>query len=146
LPDAPLLRVGQEVKVSVSAWPDRTFDGAITVLGAQVDPATRRVWVRSEIRDPEGLLRAGMFANFTIRIAPPFQATAVPAAAIVREGDGSMSVWITSDRRHFEKRTVRIALQQNGMVQILEGVRPGELVVSEGAVFVSNKAFSGSTD
>jgi cobalt-zinc-cadmium efflux system membrane fusion protein len=142
--DAPLLRVGQEVKVRVGAWPDRTFDGAITVLGAQIDPATRRIWVRSEIRDPEGLLRPGMFANFTIRMAPPFQAAAVPAAAIVREGDGSMSVWVTADRRHFEKRTVRIGLQQNGMVQILDGLRPGELVVGEGAVFVSNKALGGT--
>jgi cobalt-zinc-cadmium efflux system membrane fusion protein len=142
--DAPLLRVGQEVKVRVGAWPDREFSGAITVLGAQVDPATRRVWVRSEIRDPEGLLRAGMFANFTIRISQPFQALAVPAAAIVREGDGSMSVWVTTDYRHFEKRTVRIGMQQGGMTQIIGGLRPGEQVVTEGAVFVSNKALGGS--
>jgi cobalt-zinc-cadmium efflux system membrane fusion protein len=142
--DAPLLRVGQEVRVRVSAWPDREFGGAITVLGAQVDPATRRIWVRSEIRDPEGLLRANMFANFTIRISAPFQATAVPAAAIVREGDGSMTVWATADRRKFEKRLVHIGLQQGGMTQILDGLRPDELVVTEGAVFVSNKALGGS--
>jgi cobalt-zinc-cadmium efflux system membrane fusion protein len=142
--DAPMLRVGQEVKVRVGAWPNREFGGAITVLGAQVDPATRRVWVRSEIRDPQTLLRAGMFANFTIRIAPPFQAPAVPAAAIVREGDGSMSVWVTTDHQHFEKRTVRTGLQQGGMTQIIAGLRPGEQVVIEGAVFVSNKAFGGS--
>jgi membrane fusion protein, heavy metal efflux system len=142
--DAPLLRVGQEVKVRVGAWPDREFGGAITVLGAQVDPATRRVWVRSEIRDPESLLRAGMFANFTIRISQPFLALAVPAAAIVREGDGSMTVWVTTDYRHFEKRTVRTALQQGGMIQIIGGLRPGEQVVTEGAVFVSNKALGGS--
>jgi len=142
--DAPLLRVGQEVKVRVGAWPGREFGGAITVLGAQVDPATRRVWVRSEIRDPESLLRAGMFANFTIRISAPVQATAVPTAAIVREGDGSMTVWTTTDRRHFEKRMVRTGLQQGGTTQILEGLKPGELVVAEGAVFVSNKALGGS--
>jgi cobalt-zinc-cadmium efflux system membrane fusion protein len=144
--DAPMLRVGQEVQVRVGAWPDHQFSGAITVLGAQVDPATRRVWVRSEIKDPEGLLRAGMFANFTIRISHPFQATAVPTATVVREGDGSMSVWVTTDHRHFEKRTVRTGMQQNGMTQILGGLRPGELVVSEGAVFVSNKALGGASD
>jgi membrane fusion protein, heavy metal efflux system len=142
--DAPLLRVGQEVKVRVGAWPDRDFGGAITVLGAQVDPATRRVRVRSEIQDPEGLLRAGMFANFTIRIWHPFQALAVPAAAIVREGDGSMSVWVTTDHQHFEKRTVRTGLRQRGMTQIIGGLKPGELMVSDGAVFVSNKTLGGS--
>jgi cobalt-zinc-cadmium efflux system membrane fusion protein len=142
--DAPLLRVGQEVKVRVGAWPDREFSGAITVLGAQVDAATRRVWVRSEIHDPDAVLRAGMFANFTIRLSQPFQALAVPAATIVREGDGSMSVWVTTDHKHFDKRTVRTGLQQGGMTQIIGGLKPGELVVSEGAVFVSNKAAGGS--
>jgi cobalt-zinc-cadmium efflux system membrane fusion protein len=66
----------------------------------------------------------------------------VPDNAIVREGDGSMSVWVTTDRRHFEKRTVKIGLQQKGATQILEGVGPGDQVVSEGAIFVSNKFLS----
>jgi membrane fusion protein, heavy metal efflux system len=124
--------------------PIRNFDGVITVVGAQIDPATHRLMVRSEIKDPDNFLRAGMFANFTIRVSEPFTAMAVPNSAIVREGDGSMSVWVTVDRRRFEKRTVRTGLQQNGMTQIIEGVRPGELVVTEGAVFVSNKAATGS--
>lgn len=139
--DAPLLRVGQAVTVRVTAYGNREFDGVITVVGAQVDPATRRLLVRSEIRDPENLLRAGMFATFTIRIAAPVESMAVPSAAIVREGDGSMSVWVTTDRRRFEKRTVQTGLQQNGMTQITDGLKPGELVVTDGAIFVSNKAF-----
>ncbi len=55
-----------------------------------------------------------------------------------------MSVWVTTDRKHFAKRTVRTGLLQGGMTQILEGLRPGEQVVTEGAVFVSNKAAGGS--
>jgi cobalt-zinc-cadmium efflux system membrane fusion protein len=101
--------------------------------------------VRSEIKDPDNLLRAGMFANFTISISAPIQAPAVPNSAVVREGDGSMSVWVTTDRKRFEKRTVKIGLQQDGMTQILEGLEPGELVVTEGAVFVSNRAAAGSS-
>lgn len=143
--DAPLFRVGQPIQVRVAAYPNRAFDGVITVLGAQIDPATRRLWVRSEIKDPDSLLRAGMFANFTISISAPIQATAVPNSAVVREGDGSMSVWVTTDRKRFEKRTVKIGLQQDGMTQILEGLEPGELVVTEGAVFVSNRAAAGSS-
>jgi cobalt-zinc-cadmium efflux system membrane fusion protein len=139
--DAPLLRVGQAVAVRVSAYGNRQFDGAITVIGAQVDPATRRFLVRSEIRDPDQLLRAGMFATFTIRIAAPVDATAVPSEAVVREGDGSMTVWVTTDRRRFEKREVKTGMQQNGSTEILEGLQRGELVVTDGAVFVSNKAF-----
>jgi cobalt-zinc-cadmium efflux system membrane fusion protein len=139
--DAPLLKVGQPVAVQVSAYGNREFDGVVTVVGAQVDPATRRFLVRSEVRDPDQLLRAGMFATFTIRIAAPIETTAVANEGIVREGDGSMTVWVTTDRRHFEKRTVKTGLQQNGTTEILDGLRRGELVVTDGAVFVSNKAF-----
>ena len=139
--DAPLLRVGQPVAVRVSAYGNRQFDGVITVIGAQVDAATRRFLVRSEIRDPDQLLRAGMFAAFTIRIAAPVEGVAVPNDAVVREGDGSMTVWVTTDRRRFTKRTVKTGMQQNGWTEILEGLQAGEFVVTEGAVFVSNKAF-----
>jgi cobalt-zinc-cadmium efflux system membrane fusion protein len=144
--EAPELRIGQAVKVKVSAWPGREFDGAITVLGAQVDPATRRLLVRSEIRDPDRLLRAGMFATFTIKVGDTVNSTAVPSAAVVREGDGTMSVWVTTDRRHFQKRTVKTGLQQNGQTQILEGVQPGETVVTDGAVFLSNKLIAAPTE
>jgi cobalt-zinc-cadmium efflux system membrane fusion protein len=138
--DAPLLRVGQPVKVRVTAYGERAFDGVITVIGSQIDAATRRFMVRSEVRDPDHLLRAGMFATFTIRIAASVESTAVGSTAVVREGDGSMSVWVTTDRRRFEKRTVRTGLQQNGLTQIVDGLRPAEQVVTDGAIFVSNKA------
>jgi cobalt-zinc-cadmium efflux system membrane fusion protein len=143
--DAPLLRVGQPVRARVTAYPDRAFDGQITIVGPQVDLTTRRFFVRSEIKDPEGLLRPGMFGSFTIDIGTPQPSLAVPTAAVVREGDGSMSVWQTDGSRRFERRIVKIGLQQNGMTQILEGLSAGDSVVTEGAVYVSNKAFGGST-
>ena len=61
----------------------------------------------------------------------------------MREGDGTMTVWVTSDRHHFVKRTVTVGLQQNGWDQILHGLSPGELVVTDGAVFLSNKLLLG---
>jgi len=142
--DAPLFRVGQPIQIRVAAYPDREFRGVVAVVGAQIDPVTRRLMVRSEIEDPEGLLRAGMFANFVIGVGEPFETVGVPNPAIVLEGDGGMSVWITADRKRFEKRTVTTGLRQNGKVQIVEGVRAGELVVVDGAIFVSNKAAGGS--
>jgi membrane fusion protein, heavy metal efflux system len=144
--DSALLRVGQEVRVRVAAYPDREFEGSIVVVGASVDPQTRRIMVRSEIKDPDRLLRAGMFANFTIRVGDPTEATSVANSAIVREGDGTMTLWVTTDRRHFEKRTVKTGLRQGGATQIVEGVQPGELVVTDGALFLSNKLLAGAAD
>ena len=144
--DSAPLRVGQKVSVRVAAQPERTFDGVLTVVGASVDPNTRRVMVRSEIKDPDGLLRAGMFATFTILLGDAPDQLAVPGTAVVREGDGSMSVWVTTDRRRFEKRTVRTGLQQRGVTQILGGLQAGELIATDGAVFLSNKLDMGAAD
>jgi len=136
--DSPAFHIGQPVKVRLSAFPDRVFDGRITTIGASVDPNTRRVLVRSEISDPQHELRSGMFGNFTIDIAAPVRSPALPLSGVVREGDGTMTVWVTADRRRFTKRTVRIGDQRDGYRQILEGVQVGELAATEGAIFLSN--------
>jgi cobalt-zinc-cadmium efflux system membrane fusion protein len=137
--DSPTFRLGQQVQVKLSAFPDRMFDGKITTIGATVDPNTRRVLVRSEIKDPQHQLRSGMFGNFVISIGAPVRSPGVPIDGVVREGDGTMTIWVTADRRRFTKRTVKIGGEHDGYRQILEGVQPGELVATEGAIFLSNE-------
>ena len=141
--DAPAYKVGQDVEVRVPAYPNAVFKGRVTTVGSMIDPNTHRQLVRSEIDDPQHLLRSGMFASFVIRVGDPAHSLAVPAEGVVREGDGTMTVWVTSDSRHFIKRTVKIGLQQDGWDQILEGLSPGETVVTDGAVFLSNKLLMG---
>jgi membrane fusion protein, heavy metal efflux system len=136
--DSPAFSLGQEVQVMLNAFPGRMFDGKITTIGASVDPNTRRVLVRSEIKDPQHELRAGMFANFVIRVAPPRRSPGIPSDGVVREGDGTMTVWVTADRRRFTKRVVKIGSLRDGYREILEGVQVGELVATEGALFLSN--------
>ncbi len=136
--DSPAFRVGQKLQVQISAFPGRVFDGTVTIVGAIVDPNTRRVLVRSEIKDPQHELRSGMFANFVISIAAPQQSPAVPINGVVREGDGTQTVWVTSDRRRFTQRTVKIGIQRDGYRQILNGLQAGELVATDGAIFLSN--------
>jgi membrane fusion protein, heavy metal efflux system len=136
--DSPAFRVGQPVQVRLSAFPGRTFDGRITTIGATVDPNTRRVLVRSEIKDPKHELRSGMFANFVIGIGPPARSPGIPIDGVVREGDRTQSIWVTADRRRFTKRPVKIGEVRDGYRQILEGVQAGELVATEGAIFLSN--------
>jgi cobalt-zinc-cadmium efflux system membrane fusion protein len=136
--DAPAFRVGQPLIVKVSAYPDHAFEGRVTTIGLTVDQNTRRVLVRSEINDPRHELWAGMFANFVIQVGPPVRSLAVPSSGVVREGDGTMTVWVATDRRRFTKRTVKTGLQNEGYHQILDGLRLGELVVTKGARFLNN--------
>jgi cobalt-zinc-cadmium efflux system membrane fusion protein len=136
--DMPLVRKGQKIEIAVLAFPGRVFRGEICTVGATVDPQLHRGLVRAEVDDPQHELLPGMFASFLIITGAPVTAAAVPADGVIREGDGTMTVWVTSDRRRFIRRTVTIGLQHEGYDQVLEGLRPGEQVVTRGAIYLDN--------
>ncbi len=138
--DVPLFKRGQAVSVKVDAFPDRDFSGEIKVLGATIDPATHTESLRAEIKDPTHQLHPGMMATFIIHTGSPLTALALPADGVVRNGDGSFSIWVTTDSVHFTRRNVKLGLLQDGFDQILDGVQQGEQVVTKGAVFLSNMA------
>jgi cobalt-zinc-cadmium efflux system membrane fusion protein len=134
--DMPLVRKGQAIHVSVMAFPGRVFDGEIFMVGSTVDPQLHRGLVRAEIDDPKHELLPGMFASFIIVTGDPISASAVPADGVVREGDGSMTVWLATDGHHFTKKAVKVGLQNAGYDQILEGVGSGAHIVTKGAVYL----------
>ncbi len=144
--DSPMFKLGQEVRVKVMAFSDHDFAGKITAIGATVDPNTHTVLVRSEVSDPGHELRPGMFATYVISTGKAITAAAVPLSGVVREGDGTMSIWLTGDHRRFVRRTVKIGIQQDGFDQILDGLQPGETVVTDGAIFLSNMLSGGGAD
>jgi cobalt-zinc-cadmium efflux system membrane fusion protein len=134
--DFGVLQLGQAVDVRVRAYPDRLFQGKLVNIGASVDPSTRRVAVRSEVADPHHELRAGMSATFVIRIGEA-RSVAMPQNGIIREGDGSMSVWVATGEKAIVRRTVKIGILQDGFYQVLEGLAPGERAATEAALFLS---------
>lgn len=137
--DIPHVRVGQEIDVRILALPDRRVQARIDAIGASSDPATRRVMVRSEIPNPDGLLRAEMFATFRITVGSVEAATAVPTAAVIRKGEETR-LWVEKEPQVFQSRAVKIGAEQNGCIQIRDGIGPGETVISRGAIFVDNEA------
>jgi membrane fusion protein, heavy metal efflux system len=143
--DMPLVHRGQKVRVSVMAFPDRSFEGQISTVGATVDPQLHRGMVRAEIEDTRHELLPGMFAAFVIVTGEPVSGVAVPLESVVREGDGTMTVWTTTDRRHFTRRAVTVGLQHEGFEQIIAGLRPGEQVVTKGAIFLDNFLGAGAS-
>ena len=140
------IHAGQKVNVSTMAYPGRVYEGKITVVGANVDPTLHTLLIRSEVENPRRELVPGMFANFVIRIGDPVTSTAVPVNSVVREADGTMTLWVTTDRHRFTQRKVTLGLQSDGYHQILNGLKQGELVVSEGAVFLDNMLTPGTDD
>lgn len=144
--DSPLLHVGQRVQAQVMAFGQRLFEGKISRMGAAVDPNTHRVMVRCEIADSQDELRPGMLASFLIRVKDPVRSVAIPMAGVVRNGDGTMAAWVTTDRHRFVQRIVIVGLQKDGRYQVLDGLEPGELAVTDGAIFLSNLLQAPPTD
>lgn len=136
--DIPYVKVGQELEVKVLALPDRVFNARIIAIGSSSDVGTRRVVVRSEIPNPDGMLKAEMFANFRIVVSAEAAYPCVPTAAVIREGEKAL-VWVQSGPQAFERRNVTIGSEQDGRVQIRDGLKPGEIVVVRGAIFVDNE-------
>jgi cobalt-zinc-cadmium efflux system membrane fusion protein len=136
--DIPFIRVGQDIEVRVTALPGRTFAARVTHIGALFEATTRRIEVRSEVANPEGALKAEMFASFKITTADSVMALAVPIDAVIREGDVA-TVWVEREPMLFERRSVRIGIEQDGQVQIRDGLAAGELAVGRGAIFLDNQ-------
>jgi cobalt-zinc-cadmium efflux system membrane fusion protein len=143
--DMPQVKKGQEIRVSVMAFPEREFAGRISTVGSTVDPQLHRGMVRAEIDDAKHELLPGMFASFVIVTGDPVTAAAMPLDGVVREGDGSMTVWVTADGHHFSQRTVKLGLQSDGYDQVVEGVRLGDRVVVKGAIILDNMVNGGES-
>jgi cobalt-zinc-cadmium efflux system membrane fusion protein len=140
--DAPLVEIGQEIEVSVLALPGKVFKAKLTAVGSAVDPVTRRVPVRATIENPDGKLKPQMFANFSIITSGESDALAVPEEAVVREGEAAR-VWVVQGANDLALRQIHTGRINNGMVEVLDGLKPGDKVVTRGSLFIDRAAQPG---
>jgi cobalt-zinc-cadmium efflux system membrane fusion protein len=144
--DSPSFHVGQPLTARVMAIPDQVFDGKISRLGSSVDPNTHRVMVRCDIADPKDQLRPGMLATFAIQVGTPEESLSIPVNGVVRNGDGTFAAWVTTNRQTFVQKIVKIGVQQDDQYQVLDGLKRGEMAVTDGAVFISNILYAPPSD
>jgi cobalt-zinc-cadmium efflux system membrane fusion protein len=128
--DLERVRRGQEVKVSVPAFPGATFSGRVILVSSVVDPETRSVKVRTEVANPDGRLKPDMFANVQIITDLHRTAISIPQSAVL--DDGGKSVVFVSEGSSYVKRGVNLGIQGNGRVEIIEGLQAGDKVVVKG--------------
>ena len=133
--DTGKVKVGDQVTVHVSAYPDRPYSATVVSVEPELNADTHRLPVRATINNADGALKPEMFASFDIYGATVAQALGVPVDAIVRDGDMA-HVWVldASGRAHY--RAVQLGLIGGGFAQIISGLERGEQVVVEGSLFV----------
>ncbi len=129
---------GDEVTVTVLPYPGRKFQGKIQHVGGRVDPLTRAALARVELKNADLALRPGMFARMEVRGAGT-GATQVPTSAVLARRD-QFFVFIAGAGRTYLQREVKLGEQFGQHTTILDGVAPGERVVTEGAILLDAEA------
>jgi cobalt-zinc-cadmium efflux system membrane fusion protein len=141
--DSGSVQPGQVMEVNVAAYPKRTFVARITYVAANIDSATHRLPVRAEIDNHDRALKPETFANFRIQTSAASQSPAIPEAAAVYEGD-SAHVWVLEGDGLLAYRAIRTGRTNDGMVEVQDGLKPGERVVTKGGLFIDQAAVPGS--
>ena len=141
------LQVGQQVRLSTDTWPGATWDGRLTTINPEIDPATRNVRLRATFPNPDGRLRPGMFASVEVLSAERRPVLLVPATAAVYAPYGD-SVFVLEAAATDGKppgtvarqRFVRLGERRGDLVAVESGLKAGEKVVSSGAFKLRNGA------
>lgn len=134
--DSGRFHVGDAARVSVPAYPGRTFSATISYVAPVIDPATHRLTVRAEVENPDFSLKPDMLAGFEIMTGAPSPALMVPENAVVYEG-AAAHVWVADPvHQTLAIRQITTGAQESGLVEVLQGLKPGESVVTSGAVFI----------
>jgi cobalt-zinc-cadmium efflux system membrane fusion protein len=128
--DLQQVRPGQEVKLTVPAFPGSTFSGRVILINSVVDPDTRTVKVRTEVANPDGRLKPDMFANVQIVTALNRTAISIPQSAVLN--DEGKSVVFVAEGNGYKKRQVQPGIQNNDRVEIVDGLSAGDKVVTKG--------------
>ena len=130
--DLGLVRVGQQAKVRIGAYPDKAFEGTVTYVYPTLKAETRSVPVRVELANPGGLLKPAMFASLELSAAGGAKVLAVPSSAVIDSGVRRVVlVQSGGDAKagRFEPREVKLGVRSGDYVEVLEGVKEGEPVV-----------------
>lgn len=127
---APQVRPGQAVTLEVEAYPGRTFRGTISRISPAVDVQTRSLTIEVTVPNREGILKPGFFAKGQVLTRHEEAVSFVPEDAVYYFV-GITKVFVVADGKASE-RVVKTGSRQNGLVEIMEGIRPGEQVATSG--------------
>ena len=132
------LRKGLDVEVSVRAYPGRIFPARISYISDALDPKTRTVEVRCDLRNPGRELKTEMFATLTIRAGGNREAVVAPLAAL-QNVEGKDVLFVPEGEHSFRARRVQVGRHSESVIEIVSGLRAGEKVVVTGAFYLKSE-------
>jgi membrane fusion protein, heavy metal efflux system len=142
--DVGRVHVGQALKFTVLSMPDESFPANLKYVATSLDANSRRLMVRATINNSRMLLKPEMFASVTIGVDEGDSFPAVPRNAVLYEGEVAR-VWVAHDHHSIELRHIKAGVSSGNMVQVLEGLKAGDQVVTKGALFIDRAATANQT-
>jgi membrane fusion protein, heavy metal efflux system len=133
--DLSAVHVGDRVDER-NASLSQVFHGVVSYIGDMLDPATRTTPVRIVTQNPDGLLKKDLFVDIVIHDKAARDVLVVPTTAVLYDEQNFPFVYVQVDAGRFAQRLVKIGAQQDDRSEVLDGVKAGEPVVSEGSVFL----------
>ncbi|HLZ35449.1 MAG TPA: efflux RND transporter periplasmic adaptor subunit [Nitrospira sp.] len=140
--DLALVKEGQFAKVKVEAYPAIDFPATVASIGDVVDPASRTIKLRAWVNNQDHKLKPEMFARLQIQLGDATRILAVPKEAVL-EVDGKQFVYVVEDGNRYVKREVKAANFPPDQMRILEGLTPGQRIVTKGAVLIKGQEVKG---
>ena len=126
--DIGLIKLGAQAQVRINAYPDKLFAGKVSYVYPTLNAATRTVPVRIELANPGLLLKPAMFAQVELPVSAKGRVVTVPVSAVIDSGTRQI-VLIQLGEGRFEPREVKLGARSDTDVEIVDGVKEGELVV-----------------
>ncbi|GAB1372794.1 hypothetical protein MASR1M45_28570 [Candidatus Kapaibacterium sp.] len=118
-----------------TVFPNENFTGKVIYIGQSIDEQTRTLLIRTEFSNNKNKLKPQMFGELKIPVGDNTQALLIPEEALIKEGD-KYFVFIKESDTTFEQRFVSIGLPSNKRIEITDGLKEGEVVVSKGAFYL----------
>jgi RND family efflux transporter MFP subunit len=140
--DLAAVRLGQDAAFTTLAYPDEKFHGKVVLIGNQVEMGSRTLEVRIAVDNADGRLKPGMFADVEIVTTILDNVLIIPDSALETDGENQV-VFVALAGNKFEKRVVKLGLEQSGHVQILDGVKVGEKIVVTGGFILKSEMLKG---
>ncbi|HVY48893.1 MAG TPA: efflux RND transporter periplasmic adaptor subunit [Minicystis sp.] len=136
--DAVGIEEGTPAKITSPSLPDLALDTKVEMVSAVVDPTRHTVPVRVRVDNPSRSLKPNVFAQMRFQVKPPEGSCEIAASALVSDG-AKQYVYVQTDRGRFVRREVVAGSVREGKVPVLKGLKPGEVVVEEGAILLDNQ-------
>jgi len=136
--EMPYVHVGQKVEINTESYPD-TFHGEISYIAPALDPNTRTVQARIVTSNPAKKLKKDMYVVASVQAGVNPDALTVPDAALLRDTENQPYVYVQTDTSRFARRLVKFGGSNAGRTEITDGLKEGERVVGDGALFLQFK-------